>query len=418
VERRDRTTVLFALLGVALLGWLGLSDFAFNDYDIEARPAFDQLLAGDLRAFLLQSPAYGGALLLRAPLALAAGGLGGGDLAVFRAVALPGLLAVALLGVVLTSRARIAGAAAPAAWLALALCVVNPIVLKALELGHAEELLAGSLVVGAMLAAQGRRPGWAGLLVGLAVASKPWALIAVPAVIVVLPAARWRAGAIALGVPALVFAPFVIAHLSIHVPGNQPTSTGDIFKPWQVWWPLGSAAAPVVNPGGGVGPAGAVLSGYRHSPSWLVSLAHPAIVALSTVPALLWARRPRAADGMLLLAFVLFGRCLLDPWNNVYYVLPCVLALVAVDASRGRAPLAAAIVTGATWLTVVELPSIASPDAQCAAYLAWALPFAFALALRLFAPQRWARLHAAAFDAVAPRRLRLTPRSSAPSGTS
>ena len=89
MERLDRTTVLLALLGAALLGWFGLTDFAFTDYDVEARPAFDHLLSGDLHNFLLGSPAYGGALLLRSPLALAAGAAGGGELAVFRAVALP-----------------------------------------------------------------------------------------------------------------------------------------------------------------------------------------------------------------------------------------------------------------------------------------------------------------------------------------
>jgi Glycosyltransferase family 87 len=390
VERRDRTTVLFALLGVVLLGWFGLSDFAFNDYDVEVRPAFNELLSGNVHDFLLRSPAYGGALLLRAPFAFVAHALGGGELAVFRAVAIPGLLALAALGVVLARRARDAGAAPPAAWLVLALCVVNPITLKALDLGHAEELLAGALVVAAMLAAQGRRPGWAGVLVGLAVAVKPWALIALPAVIVVLPEGRRRAAAIGLGLPVLLFAPFLIAQRLAEVP-NHPTAAGDIFKPWQVWWPLGSNDTVVVNPGGGVGSAGDVLAGYRHPPSWLSSVIHPAIVLMAVPLAALWARRPRPADGLLLLALLLFLRCLLDPWNNVYYVLPCVLALVAADALRGRAPFTAVAVTGATWLTFVELSSALSPDAACAVYLAWAVPFAAALAARVYAPEAFAR---------------------------
>jgi hypothetical protein len=417
VKRLDRATVLFALLGAALLGWLGLSDFAFTDYDVEARPAYDSLVSGRVHDFLVQSPAYGGALLLRAPLALGAALFGGGDLAVFRAVALPGLLALALLGVVLTRRARDAGAPAPAAWLALALCVANPLALRALELGHAEELLAGSLAVAAMLAAQGRRPGWAGLLIGLAVAAKPWALVAVPAVIAVLPSGRVRAGAIALGLPAAVFAPFLIAQWLGSLPSHL-TATGDIFNPWQAWWPFGSADTAVVTPGGGLGPAGTVLPGYRHPPPWLSGFIHPGIVALPVPLVLLWARRCAPTDGLLLLAFLLFLRCLLDPWNNVYYVLPCVLALVAFDATRGRAPLAAAVVTGATWLTIFELSSVISPDAQAAAYLAWAVPFAALLALRLYAPRSWARLRAAALGALAPARTPLSPRSSAPSGTS
>jgi hypothetical protein len=411
VKRLDRTTVLVALVAAGLLGWLGLHDLAFTDYDIEARPAYDALLSGDIHAFLLNSPTYGGALVLRAPLALLVAAFGGGELAVFRAVALPGLLALALLGVALVSRARAAGASAPAAWLALALCVANPLALRALELGHAEELLAASLVVAAMLAAQGRRPGWAGVLVGLAVATKPWAFVAIPAVIAVLPAARWRAGAIALAIPAAFASPFLIAQWVGQVHAGHLT-TGEIFKPWQVWWPLGSSSPPVVAPGGHL------LSGYRHSPPWLNGVIHPGIVALSVPLVLLWLRRARTADGLLLLAFLLFLRCLLDPWNNVYYVLPCVLALTALDASRGRAPLAAAAVTGATWLTVVELASVVSPDVQSAAYLAWALPFVAALGLRLYAPQRWARLQAAALSALRAVRPTLSPRSSAPSGTS
>jgi hypothetical protein len=76
------------------------------------------------------------------------------------------------------------------------------------------------------------------------------------------------------------------------------------------------------------------------------------------------------------------------------------------------------VVTGATWFTVVELSSMVSPDAQSAAYLAWAVPFAAVLALRLYAPQRWARLRAAARAAVPHEALPVTRRSSAPSGTS
>ena len=73
-----------AALGLAALAWLGLYGFAWNDYDVEARLAVDALVRGDLRAFAALSPAYGGSLLMRAPLALAVSRLGGGDLAVYR----------------------------------------------------------------------------------------------------------------------------------------------------------------------------------------------------------------------------------------------------------------------------------------------------------------------------------------------
>jgi hypothetical protein len=415
VNRVDRTTVALALLGVAILAWLGLGDFAFSDYDNEARPALDALLAGHLHRFLADSPAYGGSIALRAPLAFLVDLFGGGALAQFRAMAVPGLFLVAGLGVALASAAMRLRSSAPAAWLALALCVVNPIALKALQAGHAEELAAAALVVIAMLAARAERSGWSGLLVGLAVVSKPWAIVALPAVVAVLPAGRGRllALGLGLGLPAAVLAPFVVTQIvdpswSDGTKGD-PITTGSIFKPWQIWWPLGTST-PLL------GPDGLAIPGTHSAPGWLNRLTHPAIVASALAVTLLWAKRRRPADGLLLLAFVLLLRCLLDPWNNVYYALPCVLALAAHDATRGRAPIAAAALTAATWLTIVELPTVASPDVQFAVYMAWALPGAAGLGLRLYSPARWARLRAAVGDALgaAP----LSPRSSVPSGTS
>src|ERR687885_769394 len=58
----------------------------------------------------------------------------------------------------------------------LLLCAANPITWRAFEMGHPEELLGGVLCVGAVLAATGRRPGCAGLLLGLAIANKAWAV--------------------------------------------------------------------------------------------------------------------------------------------------------------------------------------------------------------------------------------------------
>src|SRR5215211_5053128 len=87
---------LLALAGTALIAWMGLQGFAFSDYDREAA-----LAHGDVREFLGLSPAYGGSLIMRAPFALLPGLWGGGELAVFRAVAVPCLLAGVALGLVL-----------------------------------------------------------------------------------------------------------------------------------------------------------------------------------------------------------------------------------------------------------------------------------------------------------------------------
>ena len=90
---------------------------------------------------------------MRAPFALAADGLGGGTLAVFRAVAVPCLLAGAALGVVLAAGLLARGAGRGTVAIVVGLCAANPITLRALEIGHPEELLGAALCAGAVLAA-------------------------------------------------------------------------------------------------------------------------------------------------------------------------------------------------------------------------------------------------------------------------
>ena len=148
---------------------------------------------------------------MRAPFALAAHGLGGGDVAVFRAVGLPCLLAGAVLGVSLAASliARSAGRGTIA--IVVGLCAANPITLRALDVGHPEELLGAALSAGAVLVALRGRPTWAGVLLGLAVANKAWALLAVGPVLLALPARRWWALGIAWGVALAFMLPLLLA---------------------------------------------------------------------------------------------------------------------------------------------------------------------------------------------------------------
>jgi len=164
--RENATCALLALCGCATLAWLGLYGFAWNDYEVEAGPALQALAAGHLSAFLHLAPAYGGSLLERAPFALLPGLWGGGALAVYRMVALPCLLASAVLGVWLVARMRSEGRSRLARAVALGVCVANPITLRALEVGHPEELLGGSLCVIAVLLAGRGRALAAGVVLG------------------------------------------------------------------------------------------------------------------------------------------------------------------------------------------------------------------------------------------------------------
>ena len=377
------------LAGVLLMSWLGLKGFAWSDYDAEASGAFRALGVGDVAGFLQQVPGYGGSLVMRAPFAGATAALGGGELAVFRAVSIPCLVAVALLGLVLARRMAQRGRSTGARALVLGLCVVNPITIRALEMGHPEELLSGALAIGALLAAIDRRTALAAVLLGLAIASKSWAVLAIGPVLLALPDHRRRLLALGLAgaVTAVVLAPIVLAGAHSALVGGAAT-TGQIFHPWHIFWMLGDNASGLLGYGGVP-----LRPGYRAAPEWLMPLTHPLIVALAVPLSLGWARVHRAAPRLggeqllLLLALLLLLRCVLDPWNAVYYELPFLLALLAWEAlcRPERPPVLALAASLATWVSFEIAPGTLSPDMQSIVFLAWSLPLVAWLAREAFA---------------------------------
>jgi hypothetical protein len=370
--------IALAALGAAALAWLGLLGYIFSDYEVEAAPAFAALVHGDFTRFLELCPAYGGSLIMRAPFALAADALGGSDVAVFRAVALPCLLAGVVLGVVLAASLLARGAGRGTVAIVVGLCAANPITLRALDIGHPEELLGAVLCAGAVLAALRGRSTLSGVLLGLAVANKAWALLAVGPVLLALQADRRRALAIAGAVAAAFMLPLLLTGASSAHPGGA-AQTGVIFQPWQVWWFLGSTGE-VIR-----GADGLVKEGYRAAPGWVSPLSHPLIVAVALPLSLLaWRRR---SDPLLLLALLFMLRCVLDPWNTAYYALPAIVTLVVWEATRTeRPPVYALALTMATWGTWEWIVPAASADVETLAYLGWSLAFVGLLGWRLYAP--------------------------------
>lgn len=371
-----------------LCAWLGLKGYAWSDYESESRPAFEALTHGHLQQFLQLTPAYGGSFVLRAPFALLAGLGGGGALAVYRAVSLPGLAAVAGLGVWLALRMRAGGQSRLAAAVALALFTVNPIAVYALEFGHAEDLLCATLTLASVLCACNERPLWAGALAGLAFATKAWGLIALAPVLAALPRRRPRALLAAAICAALVLSPLALARSSEPLAGSglETAQSGELFGPWQWWWLLGSDAQPVR------GANGTIMPGYRAAPPWISRVAHPLIVALPFALALLWLRRRsrRRLDALALLALALLVRCALDPWDNVYYALPFVLALTAWEPlARQRPPLLGLLATMLVPATFMIAPSYLDPDGQSLLFAAWTLPLAGVLAVALYGSPKW-----------------------------
>jgi hypothetical protein len=395
LARENAVCALLAVGATAAMAWLGLYGFAWNDYDNEARPAAEALVHGHLHEFLRLAPAYGGSLLERAPFALIPSLWGGGELAVYRLLALPCLLAAALLGAFLVARIRAQGGSTLARGVALGVCVANPLTLQALEVGHPEDLLGACLCVGAVILAARDRPAIAAVALGLAIANKEWALLAVgPVLLASPPGRRLAAMAIAATVAAAGIVPFALASSGGFAASTRAlaTPTSVIFQPWQVWWFLGRHGALVH------GLFGAAKPGYRVGPAWTGAIAHPSILLVGVlVSGSVWLKargsvpvRVAERTALSTLALVLLLRCLLDTWDTDYYLLPLCMALLAwqVSVSPKRPPLLALACTVLAWASFQWLPAHhLSPDGQALFFLAWTLPLAAMLTHALLAPK-------------------------------
>jgi hypothetical protein len=386
--RENLPAAAAAGLAVYVVGWLALSGWAWTDYDDEARPAFDALVGGHLTSFLHLAPSYGGSLILRSPFVLATQLWGGGELSIYRAAAAPCLAASAILGVWLVARMRGLGRGSLARALALFLCVANPITLKALEIGHPEELLGAVLCVAAVLVAMRGRAVWAGVLLGLAIANKEWALLAVGPVLLALPHRRMRALTATAATAGAVLAPLVLAGSAITQLKGSATNSSAIFQPWQVWWFLGSHGH-IVR-----GTFGNIKIGYRTPPGWINQVAHPLIVAMMVPLTLLCVRVRRLGgrrapnDALLLLTLLLLLRCVLDPWDTSYYALPFLIALLVWEVmSHDRPPVLALAASLAAWLVYVQTSAAGmSADLQALIFIVVAAAALVPLAAALYAP--------------------------------
>ena len=359
------------------------------------QPSVEALVHGHIGEFLRLAPVYGGSLIERAPFALLPGLWGGGPLAVYRLLAVPCLLAGAVVAVWLLARMRRAERRRLAGMIVLGVCVVNPVTLRALELGHPEELLGSALCIGAVLIAAVPSPGRrralaAGVLLGLAIANKQWAILATAPVLLALPPGRRLPALLSsAGVAAVVMAPLLLGSSGAYATGAKAAATSatsgtTIFQPWQVFWFLGKHGALVH------GLYGSPKPGYRTAPSWTGVVSHPLIlVAGLLVSVALWLRRGgtrlSSEDAFLALAVMLLMRCLLDTWDTVYYLLPVILALLAGEAERPsrRLPLLALTVSLLAWAQFQWLPDHVSPDLQSAVFDLWMLPLTAWLGLRL-----------------------------------
>ena len=100
-------------------------------------------------------------------------------------------------------------------------------------------------------------------------------------------------------------------------------------------------------------------------------------------------RRGNPDDLLQLVALLFLLRCMLDPLTFSYHHTPFLVALIAFEALRRRVPVLSAFTIGA--LLLMNEVVVPSGDARLinAVYLAWTIPLAGAMALSLFAPERY-----------------------------
>jgi hypothetical protein len=348
-----------------------------------AGPSVEALARLDFKAFVAEQPIMGTvSLVLRAPFVALAGVFGGGMLLEYRLGSFACVVALGLLALVLAQ--RIEGENPwPARVLTAGLVLAGPMTFKALFWGHPEELLAAALAVGAVLVA-GRRPVIAAIMLGSAIATKQWAILAiVPVLVTAAPQYRLRllfgAGALA----ALWFAPMAIGDFERFMAQNKANgSSGPGVTPTSVWWVFGDVV------GSQPGLKGEEQVDIHALPHVLSKLSEPlAIGATFGLSILFWFRRRsfELADALTLLALLMLVRCVLDPLAISYHHLPFYVALAAAEVVRTRHLPVLTLVTAGVLLLTSELAGM--PNLQNAVYLAWTVPLATYLGLSLFAPR-------------------------------
>jgi hypothetical protein len=348
-----------------------------------ASPAIDALVGGHFDRFAGLHPWMGSfSLLLRWPFAALAEAVHASDLAVYKFGVFPCVLGVGLVALYLCELLRARGRSPATRIAVVAVCLVNPVTFRALELGHPEDLLAGAMCVAAVLIASRGRPVAAGLVLGLAFVTKQWAIVAAAPALLVAPSHRIRLGASAAAVAIAVTLPLLALDPHRLVTITQEASKTKGSGPASVWTPFTIDRKRRFFDG----------SEYRTATGHqLPSALHPIpklLIVLAPFPLafLLWRRRRVALeDAIGLLALVLLLRCMLDPVSNGYYYAPFLFALAGYETLRRRGPpLLTIAVAAAVWATF-ELPS--SRGVVTTAWVVWALPLTIFMFVALYAPQ-------------------------------
>ena len=273
--------------------------------------------------------------------------------------------------------------------LVVALLVVNPMTIDAVWLGHPEEPLAAALCIAAALAVAHRRLWLGGILLGLAIVTKQWAIVAVLPVALMAPAGRLRVkiALVAAAVAAAITLPLAVgdpARLSTIASEASQTLRAPATSPWA---PFAQSHQATYYMGGD---RFEVTTTYW-LPTSVGRLPRPLIIVSTALLALLfWRRRERTDEavlGLLTLCFLLRG--VLDPISPGYYYAPFLMALTTWEGLRTRRVPVLSIGCGAAlWLLFETSRNVEALARErplvTALYVSWALAATWAVARRAY----------------------------------
>ena len=365
---------LFAGAALAASLYIALTATSLGDYPGDGGPAMTALLHGDLHAFAAAKPAMGVfALLIRLPFAALAYLGSPTELSIYRLGTFPCVASVGLLGVWFAGIARSRGTGLPGQIVIVAVAVFDPFVESAVQYGHPEELLTASLAIGAVVAAAQQRELLTVGLLGLALASKQWAVIAVFPVLAILAAHRLRTLASAAGIAIVVSLPAFVGSPGAFVASHLALVHEHYLEPSVYSWLFPLAPQVTVHL-----PGGLVHHGARLAPG-LVGLLHPLIIGVAVAIAVglaRLARRGLTVDQIFAAAGLVFLlRCTLDTETMPYYHAPLLVTLLAWDVLRGdRLPLRALAAAAVGYVVFDRLTLyVVSADTAAWLYCAFAL---------------------------------------------
>jgi hypothetical protein len=329
-------------------------------------------------------------LALRAPAVAIAHAAGGDILDEYRAGAAACLAVASLIAVWLAWLAHRRGAALPAVLGALALWTIAILWSRAFTLGHPEEPLAAALALAAMAVAASRRPLAAGILIGLAIGTKEWALLVAPAVLLLGLPADWRRLAVGtVAAVALTTGVMAVGNPSSFRSAHEGQRVGDqrTVTPATLWYRLGDKRI--------VGREGGQVLFEVYPPKAIGRWCRPFVILFALLASLLfaWRRGWGSPAAFALAAFVLLARDLLDTQTFSYHLIPMLMTVAAWEVfAKRRLPVVAAAAMVAFQVTVHAVAN--SPDISSygfnTIFLAWTLPLLALLGVEAYGRPSWA----------------------------